>query len=67
MATGGINLVLVRKAREALLSRGQNPSIDAIRIELGNTGSKTTIQRFLKEIESHDLRPSTLGFAFAPK
>ncbi|MGG6348517.1 DNA-binding protein [Pseudomonas putida] len=58
MARGGINLVLVRKAREALLSRGQNPSIDAIRIELGNTGSKTTIQRFLKEIESHDPRPS---------
>jgi chromosome segregation ATPase len=57
MARGGINLVLVRKAREALLSRGQNPSIDAIRIELGNTGSKTTIQRFLKEIESHDPRP----------
>lgn len=58
MARGGINLVLVRKAREALLSRGQNPSIDAVRIELGNTGSKTTIQRFLKEIESHDPRPS---------
>jgi len=58
MARGGINLVLVRKAREALLSRGQNPSIDAIRIELGNTGSKTTIQRYLKEIETHDPRPS---------
>lgn len=58
MARGGINLVLVRKAREALLSRGQNPSIDAIRIELGNTGSKTTIQRYLKEIESNDPRPS---------
>lgn len=58
MARGGINLVLVRKAREALLSRGQNPSIDAIRIELGNTGSKTTIQRYLKEIDSHDPRPS---------
>lgn len=58
MARGGINLVLVRKAREALLSRGQNPSIDAIRIELGNTGSKTTIQRYLKEIEAHDPRPS---------
>ncbi|WP_442114152.1 DNA-binding protein [Pseudomonas sp. NUPR-001] len=57
MARGGINLVLVRKAREALLSRGQNPSIDAIRIELGNTGSKTTIQRYLKEIEAHDPRP----------
>ncbi|MCL8329449.1 DNA-binding protein [Pseudomonas juntendi] len=58
MARGGINLVLVRKARDALLSRGQNPSIDAIRIELGNTGSKTTIQRYLKEIESHHPRPS---------
>jgi len=58
MARGGINLVLVRKAREALLSRGQNPSIDAIRIELGNTGSKTTIQRFLKEIDAHDPRPA---------
>ena len=58
MARGGINLVLVRKARESLLSRGQNPSIDAIRIELGNTGSKTTIQRYLKEIEAHDPRPA---------
>lgn len=58
MARGGINLVLVRKAREELVARGQNPSIDAIRIELGNTGSKTTIQRYLKEIETHDPRPS---------
>jgi len=58
MARGGINLVLVRKAREALLSRGQNPSIDAVRIEMGNTGSKTTIQRYLKEIEAKDSRPA---------
>ncbi|MNJ29195.1 Chromosome partition protein Smc [compost metagenome] len=58
MARGGINLALVRKAREALIARGQNPSIDAIRIELGNTGSKTTIQRYLKEIDTHDPRPS---------
>lgn len=59
MARGGINLVLVRKAREALLFRGQNPSIDAVRIELGNTGSKTTIQRYLKEIEAFDSRPAS--------
>ncbi|WP_194790741.1 DNA-binding protein [Pseudomonas sp. UFMG81] len=58
MARGGINLALVQKAREALVARGQNPSIDAIRIELGNTGSKTTIQRYLKEIEAYDPRPS---------
>ncbi|WP_244216153.1 DNA-binding protein [Pseudomonas reidholzensis] len=38
----------MRKAREALLSRGQNPSIDAMRIELGNTGSQTTIHALLR-------------------
>ncbi|HAB02843.1 MAG TPA: integrase [Pseudomonas sp.] len=57
MARGGVNLALVRKAQQALLARGQNPSIDAVRIELGNTGSKTTIQRYLKEIADHDPRP----------
>lgn len=57
MARGGITTVLVRKARDALLARGQNPSIDSVRIELGNTGSKTTIQRLLKEIEANDPRP----------
>lgn len=50
MARGGINKALVQKARDALLARGEHPSIDAVRIELGNTGSKTTIQRYLKEI-----------------
>lgn len=58
MARGGINLAVVKKAREALLARGQNPSIDAVRIELGNTGSKTTIQRYLKEIDGYDSRPT---------
>lgn len=58
MARGGINLTVVKKAREALIARGQNPSIDAVRVELGNTGSKTTIQRYLKEIEAHDSRPA---------
>ncbi|MFJ3009217.1 DNA-binding protein [Pseudomonas fluorescens] len=58
MARGGINLAVVKMAREALLARGQNPSIDAVRVELGNTGSKTTIQRYLKEIEAYDDRPS---------
>lgn len=57
MARGGINKVIVQKAREALLARGENPSIDAVRIELGNTGSKTTIHRYLKEIEDFDPRP----------
>ena len=51
MARSGINKALVQKARDALLARGEHPSIDAIRIELGNTGSKSTIHRCLKELE----------------
>ena len=57
MARGGINKAVVQKARQSLLAKGINPSIDAVRVELGNTGSKTTINRYLKEIESHDPRP----------
>lgn len=57
MARGGINKAVVQKARQALLARGMYPSIDAVRVELGNTGSKTTISRYLKEIESFDPRP----------
>lgn len=56
MARGGINKALVQKARAALLARGVNPSIDAVRVELGNTGSKTTISRYMQELESTDVR-----------
>ncbi|WAG76569.1 DNA-binding protein [Metapseudomonas furukawaii] len=55
MARGGINKAVVQKARTALLARGEHPSIDAVRIELGNTGSKTTIHRYLKELEATEL------------
>ncbi|WP_339465749.1 DNA-binding protein [Pseudomonas lurida] len=47
---------LPKKTRELLLARGANPSIGVVRIELGNTGSKTTIRRYLKEIEDFDPR-----------
>lgn len=57
MARGGINKAIVQKARDALLAKGENPSIDAVRVALGNTGSKTTIHRYLKEIETFDPRP----------
>jgi chromosome segregation ATPase len=57
MARGGVNKAVVQKARQSLLARGTYPSIDAVRVELGNTGSKTTIARYLKEIESYDPRP----------
>ena len=60
MARGGINKAVVQIAREALLARGQHPSIDAVRVELGNTGSKSTIQRYLKELGARDqVQPPT--------
>lgn len=52
MARGGINKALVHAARDALLGRGLHPSIDLVRVELGNTGSKSTIQRYLKELNN---------------
>ncbi|WP_025109955.1 DNA-binding protein [Pseudomonas sp. H1h] len=51
MARGGVNKAVVQIARTAILARGEHPSIDAVRIELGNTGSKTTIHRYLKELD----------------
>lgn len=62
MARGGITLKQVEKARSALLARGESASIDAVRMELGNTGSKSTIHKHLKTIEeldeTHDNKPS---------
>lgn len=52
MARGGVNKAVVQAARLAILARGENPSIDAVRIEMGNTGSKTTIHRYLKELDA---------------
>lgn len=54
MARSGIYKSEVLRARNKLVSSGRNPSIDAVREELGNTGSKTTIHRFLKEIEEEE-------------
>ncbi|MDN6320780.1 MAG: DNA-binding protein [Marinobacter sp.] len=54
MARGGITQPLVEDARNRLLARSIHPSIDAIRAELGNTGSKTTISGHLKAIEARE-------------
>ena len=34
-----------------MLAQGKHPSVDAVRVALGNTGSKTTIHKYLKELE----------------
>lgn len=54
MARAGLSRLDVKRARDSLIAQGQHPSIDAIRIALGNTGSKTTIHRYLKELEEEE-------------
>ncbi|CAJ0884947.1 MULTISPECIES: DNA-binding protein [Ralstonia] len=54
MARAGLSRLDVKRARNSLVAQGQHPSIDAIRIALGNTGSKTTIHRYLKELEEEE-------------
>ncbi len=53
MARAGIYKSEVLRARDKLLAAGRNPSIDAVREVLGS-GSKTTIHRYLKEIEEEE-------------
>jgi len=54
MARAGVYRTDVEKARRALLAKGKHPSIDLVRAELGNTGSRSTIHRYLKEIEAEE-------------
>lgn len=54
MARAGIYKNDVLRARQAVIARGDKPSIRAIRIALGNTGSDSTIHKYLKEIEENE-------------
>lgn len=54
MVNGGIDKARVQLARDALLKRGERITINAIRAELGNTGSRTTILRYLQELNRQD-------------
>src|SRR5450830_5345 len=54
MARTGLYKSEVKKARDTLKGQGKHPSVDAVRVELGNTGSKTTIHKYLKELEDDD-------------
>lgn len=60
MARAGINKALVQRARDVLLARGEHPSIEAVRAELGHTGSKTTILRYLQELQADEPHPAPL-------
>lgn len=57
MARSGINKALVQQARDRLIARGVHPSIEMVRSELGNTGSKTTILRYLQDLAVEEPTP----------
>jgi chromosome segregation ATPase len=54
MARAGLYRSDIQRARDALRAQGRHPSVDAVRVALGNTGSKTTIHRYLKELEEEE-------------
>lgn len=54
MARSGLYKSDIKKARDALIAQGKHPSVDAVRIALGNTGSKSTIHKYLKELEAEE-------------
>lgn len=54
MARTGLYKSDVKRARDSLLAQGINPSVDAVRVALGNTGSKTTIHKYLKELDEEN-------------
>jgi len=65
MARAGLYLSDVRGARDALRSQGKHPSIDAVRIALGNTGSKSTIHKMLRQLEEEDGEAEPLNISDA--
>jgi hypothetical protein len=50
MSRTGLTKSQVRASRDQLLAEGRYPSVDAVRQALGNTGSKSTIHRYLKAL-----------------
>ncbi|WP_343732841.1 DNA-binding protein [Duganella sp.] len=54
MARTGLTKSQVRTTRDQLLAEGRYPSVDAVRHALGDTGSKSTIHKYLKELAEED-------------
>lgn len=65
MARAGLYKSDVKRARDALVALGRHPSLDAVRIELGNTGSKSTIHKYLKELEAEEGEATVAGMSLS--
>jgi len=65
MARAGLYKTEVQTARDSLIAQGKHPSVDAVRVALGNTGSKSTIHRYLKELEADASASPATGAAIS--
>jgi hypothetical protein len=54
MARSGLTKSQVRAVRARLQADGRYPSVDAVRHALGDSGSKSTIHKYLKELRDED-------------
>jgi len=54
MARSGLTKSQVRTVRDHMLAEGKYPSVDAVRHALGDSGSKSTIHRYLRELRDED-------------
>jgi Arc/MetJ-type ribon-helix-helix transcriptional regulator len=54
MARSGLTKLQVRTVRDRLVADGRYPSVDAVRHALGDSGSKSTIHKHLKELRDED-------------
>jgi hypothetical protein len=55
MARSGLTKTQVQITRDLLLAEGRYPSVEAVRAALGDTGSKSTIHKYLKELEAESI------------
>jgi transposase len=54
MARSGLTKAQVRAVRERMLADGKYPSVDAVRHALGDSGSKSTIHKYLRELRDEE-------------
>jgi hypothetical protein len=54
MARSGLTKAQVRAVRERMLAEGKYPSVDAVRHALGDSGSKSTIHKYLRELRDEE-------------
>ena len=70
MANSGVTYFDVSRAADRLQAKGIRPTIDSVRVEMGNTGSKSTIAPLVKEWRENrggatDDLPSAIAVAAA--